>query len=235
MSTMPSRAEDRGKTENELGSRLRAARAKRGLALRELARRLGISASALSQIETGKSRPSVQTLYAIVSELEISLDSLFGEVPDVPESIDPVTPRQPKTGGEANGGQGSLASRVQRVGDRAALHLNSGVKWERLTRYHDPSVDFLRMVYEVGGASSADNKLVRHNGREYGIVNEGELEVTVGFETYLLRPGDSISFDSNEPHMLRNPGDVPAEATWFVIGRRQSDPRSPLFGESDSP
>src|SRR5581483_4503567 len=57
--------------------RLREARERAGLSLRQLARRLDISASALSQIETGKSRPSVRTLYALVSQLNLSLDELF--------------------------------------------------------------------------------------------------------------------------------------------------------------
>src|SRR5512133_932625 len=61
-----------------VGQRLRAERERHGLSLRELARRLAISPSALSQIETGRSRPSVGTLYTIVTELEISLDELFG-------------------------------------------------------------------------------------------------------------------------------------------------------------
>src|ERR671935_1070131 len=61
-----------------VGQRLRAERERHGLSLRELARRLAISPSALSQIETGRSRPSVGTLYAIVTELGMSLDELFG-------------------------------------------------------------------------------------------------------------------------------------------------------------
>ena len=54
-----------------VGVHLRARREEQGVSLRELARRLSISPSALSQIETGKSRPSVSTLYAIVSELRM--------------------------------------------------------------------------------------------------------------------------------------------------------------------
>ena len=57
--------------EEDVGPRLRAYREQRGLSLRELARRLGVSPSAISQIETGKSRPSVSTLYSIVSELGV--------------------------------------------------------------------------------------------------------------------------------------------------------------------
>src|SRR3954471_1052799 len=64
-----------------VGPELRARRTAKGLSLRALARKLEISPSALSQIETGKSRPSVSTLYAIVSELGMSLAELFGGTP----------------------------------------------------------------------------------------------------------------------------------------------------------
>src|SRR5579871_416909 len=57
-----------------IGAQLRARRAESGMSLRELARRLDVSPSLVSQIETGKIQPSVRTLYAIVSELGLSLD-----------------------------------------------------------------------------------------------------------------------------------------------------------------
>src|ERR671935_2593980 len=62
---------------DDVGRRIREHREQSNLSLRELARRLGISPSAISQIETGKSRPSVSTLYSIVTELGMSLDELF--------------------------------------------------------------------------------------------------------------------------------------------------------------
>jgi transcriptional regulator with XRE-family HTH domain len=67
----------------ELGPRIRRRREMRDISLRELARRLGLSASAISQIELGKSQPTVDTLLAVASELEISLDELF----DLPPSM----------------------------------------------------------------------------------------------------------------------------------------------------
>ena len=65
-----------------LGERLRQRRLERRISLRELARRLGISASLVSQIETGRLQPSVRTLYAIVSELGVSLDEVFASADD---------------------------------------------------------------------------------------------------------------------------------------------------------
>jgi transcriptional regulator with XRE-family HTH domain len=60
-----------------MGERLRAARLARNLTLRELAQRLGVSPSMISQIETGRASPSVSTLYSIASELDVSLDELL--------------------------------------------------------------------------------------------------------------------------------------------------------------
>ena len=75
---------------------------------------------------------------------------------------------------------------VQRAGSHSALDLESGVRWERLTAENDPDVDFLYATYEVGGASSPDGDLLRHSGREFGIVVRGQLGVRVGFEEHVL-------------------------------------------------
>ena len=190
-----------------VGQRLRAERERRGVSLRELARRLAISPSALSQIETGRSRPSVGTLYAIVTELDMSLDELFGS----------------RRAAEPAETAGSL---VQRRDERRGLDLESGVRWERLTPTPEPDADFLYVVYEVGGASSRPGTHMRHMGREYGIVLSGRLRVTIGFdEEHELGPGDSIAFESSRPHRLENAGEEPVEAIWFVVGRSGSDAR----------
>lgn len=190
--------------DDDVPRRLRAERERRGISLRELARRLAISPSAISQIETGRARPSVATLWAIVTELGMSLDDLFA-----PEGGASGAPTLPVVSAEA----------------REALQLATGVRWERLTANADPDVDFIWVVYDVGGSSSPDDGFIRHAGREYGLVLSGRLEVTVGFETTLLGPGDSISFESTTPHRLRNAGEEPVTGVWAVVGRR-SDPRA---------
>jgi transcriptional regulator with XRE-family HTH domain len=209
---------------DDVPQRLREAREASGLSLRQLAKRLDISPSALSQIETGKSRPSVRTLYAVVSELGISLDELFGH--QAPEAAPDATADAVAAAWIPSG---PIQRPLLREEDRPVLDLDTGVQWQRLTAEHDPLIDFLQVVYEPGGASNAHGKLVRHQGREYGIVLSGELEVTVGFETYKLGVGDSISFNSDEPHVLANRSAAPATAIWFVVGRRGSDPRQPMF------
>lgn len=186
-----------------IGHRLREERIKAGLSQRELARRLGLSPSMISQLETGLSKPSVGTLYAIVTELNLSLDRIIrGE--DYTESV-PI-PEQSR---------GPLV----RPQDRQVIDLDSGVRWEELTATSEEGIDFLLATYEVGGASTPDESLMRHEGREYGYVISGRLGIKIGFQEYELGPGDSIAFDSTRPHRLYNTGDVPVQAIWFVVGR----------------
>ena len=206
--------------EASLGARLREEREHRGLSLRELARRLEVSPSLVSQIETGKTQPSVRTLYAIVSELGVSLDDIFnpsnGDLGG--RSVLVERRRSARVPGEMPTSAESVG-RVQRAADRRLIDLGSGVRWERLTTWNDRDVDFLYAIYEAGGSSSPDGSLMRHNGREFGIVLAGSLGVTVGFEEYVLEAGDSIAFDSNIPHRLHNDGDEVVTAIWMVLGR----------------
>ena len=108
---------------------------------------------------------------------------------------------------------------VVTAGQRRRLVLDSGVTWEQLSPMREAAVDFLFVRYAVGGSSVGNQELTRHSGVEYGYIISGTLEVSLGFETYEVNAGESISFDSATPHRLTNRGDVPVEAIWFVHGR----------------
>ena len=64
---------------SHIGPRLRAERERQGLSVREIARRIGVSASLVSQIERDKVTPSVSTLWALVRELNLSMGDLFDD------------------------------------------------------------------------------------------------------------------------------------------------------------
>ena len=198
----------------DVGDRLREERKRQGISQRELAARLGLSPSLISQIETGRSKPSVSTLYAIVTELRLSLDRLF-RGPE--EEIGPED-----DGSDASRrASGISAGAVVRPEDRHVIELESGVRWERLTGDPDDEVDFLYVVYDVGGASAVNSTLMRHSGREYGYVISGRLGLQVGFGKHTLGPGDSIAFNSTQPPRLWTIGDEPVHAIWCVVGREE--------------
>jgi transcriptional regulator with XRE-family HTH domain len=196
---------DRASKSSKVGSRLREERERHGISLRELARRVGVSPSLVSQIELDRVNPSVSTLYTLVTELGMTMSDVFGEV--VPPSA-PITRRT-----------GDTDSPVASPDTRRVVNLASGVRWERLTPHSDPELEFLYVVYPVGGESCAEDALMTHAGREYGYVTSGTLGVRVGFDEYELGQGASIAFDSSSPHRLWTIGNEPVHAIWVVLGR----------------
>lgn len=181
---------------SSLGPRLRAIRLRRGLGLRELARRLDLSPSAISRYENGKMQPSVRTLYAFASELHVTVDEvLFG------------------------GGRTPDRLGFQRADERPRITLESGVTWKRLMLWPDEDVEFVEATYEPGGGSCPDESLVSHDGHEFGHVLSGTLRVVVGFDELLLGPGDSVTFPSTTPHRVSNDGTETVRAIWVVRRR----------------
>jgi len=210
------------------GERLRRRRLDLKVSVRELARRLALSPSLISQIERGKASPSVATLYAWTSELGLSMDALFSQSGDAPafarrptgSVFAEVLSQGPPGAGPARGEHNP----VVHPADRDAIRLASGVRWERLNPASDPDVDHLYVVYQPGGASCEPDALIRHPGHEYGYVISGTLEVTLGFQSHALEAGDAISFSSTVPHRLACVGGEPVHALWCVIGRRGAAP-----------
>ena len=187
-----------------LGAVVREHREQAGLSLRQLAQRLGVSASLLSRIENGKAQPSVTTLYGLTAELHISLDELTSPSPSAP------------TGRPAAGEAGTV---VRHSGDRPVVPIGAGVHWQLLDSRSDPELELLLLDYEPGATSSEDDAMLIHAGSETGIVLSGTLLITVDGTTHRLGPGDSITFDSSVPHRFRNDGEEPVRAVWLNLGR----------------
>lgn len=197
-----------------VGERVRSARTAAGLTVRELGRRIGVSASHVSQVERGLGAFSVPALYAAASELGVSMNDLLaaqgGMVPDaapeaVPDGIRDLV----------------AAGIVQRAEDHPTIKLSSGPRWSRLTAVGESDAEFLEVIYAPHTESPVEH--IHHAGREYGIVISGSLDVEVDGVTSMLETGDSIMFDSHRPHRFWNDGDVEVRAIWFVRGRGAND------------
>jgi transcriptional regulator with XRE-family HTH domain len=132
---------DRGFEASKVGSRLRTERKRLGIGLRELARRVGVSPSLVSQIELDRVNPSVSTLYALVTELGMTMGDVFGDIRPGERAV-----LQLRSG---------LAKRPE---TRRVISLSSGVRWELLTPDSDRDVEFLYVVYPIGAASCAEGR-----------------------------------------------------------------------------
>lgn len=216
-----------------IGEKLRTVRQKRQMSLRELANKAEISASMLSQIETGKVFPSVRSLYTIANALGVPMDYFFPEQNNG---------RMPPNGSQANTQEGLTASELRdaRVNHktgitkefaspagasapvvhprtRPTIELNGGVTWSRLTAMAEQGAEFLEIAYAPGAMSGAN--MSHHEGREFGLILEGEFVVELGFESYTLHQGDSIIFESTVPHRLINKSDQLTRAVWVVLSK----------------
>jgi quercetin dioxygenase-like cupin family protein len=169
----------------------------------------------ISQIENGKSQPSVSTLYAITTALGVSIQEVF-DAPLREPAEDAADP--PTTVLEALGSsRGRRIGPIVRAKERQVLTLDTGVFWERLGELPPHSIDFMLVTYPPGGTSSGGGGLMRHTGSEFGYLVSGELVLTLGFEEIHLSAGDAISFESTAPHSYRNEGTTPAVGVWFVV------------------
>lgn len=204
-------------TESEwltVGERIRSSREATGMSIRELGRRIDVSASHVSQVERGLASFSVRALYNVVSALGISMDSLFeGDAPggarDTPPLDEKVATAQNTSLDEAG--------IVLRHAARPAIKMKAGPRWERLTPRPEEGAEFIEVNYDPAPGAAPPEDVIRHVGREYGVIVSGVLNARVGFSQAEMFPGDSIAFDSSIPHRFWNSSAEPVTAFWFVL------------------
>ncbi|MCC2316116.1 helix-turn-helix domain-containing protein [Cellulomonas xiejunii] len=187
----------------QLGARLRGLREERGLTLREVGARLGISASAVSQIERGVLRPSVNRLFELVTAMDATLVDVFGGTSGAPD-VELSTPVP----------EGYVVRRAVEV---ESVTLEGGVVYRRLSPGVSHDVDFFESTYPPHTVAGRQHELVTHVGYEIGTVVRGELTVDFADERVVLRAGDTISYACTTPHRLSNRSDDVTVATWLIV------------------
>ena len=202
-----------------LGERIRALRERRQMSLRGLAAAVQVTPSLISQIERGRTNPSIGSLYAIARVLDVSVDSLLeGRSGLDDEAAVPGTGKTSAERPDETPPGEPFVMPVMRRTRRKRVNIEGhggDISWELLTVRPEKSADFLEITYAPGASSALS--LMRHEGREYGLILEGELWVSLGFGEAVMGPGDSIGFSSRTPHRFENRGSVPVRAVWFVL------------------
>lgn len=201
-------------TATAIGERLMELRKKRKLSMRELAERSGASTSLISQVETGKTNPTVAKLQNLATALGVPVNYFFDSHDEPPPDPHALALREE----EANGAppddvpvHTGVPLDVVRGYDRETIELSDGVTWERLTPHGRAGIEFLEVTYEVNAHSGP---LASHYGEEFVQVLQGALEVEFAFNRVVLAAGDSLVFDSTVPHRVTSVGDVPMKAIW---------------------
>lgn len=174
-----------------LGANLRRFRVRRGLSLERFARECRVSRAMLSQIELGRSAPTINVVWKISNALRVPFSALIAEQAQ-PSSV-----------------------AVLRASDAKVLaNQRGGFTSRALFPFGSPRhVEFYELRLAGGGAEEAHPHAP--GTAEYLVVSEGALELEIAGERVSLGAGDAVVFEADVPHAYRNPG--AGETRMFLV------------------
>ncbi|SHI14663.1 HTH-type transcriptional regulator PuuR [Ferrimonas marina] len=163
----------------QLGPRIAYLRKQYQMSQRELAERADITHSAISAMENSKVSPSVSSLHKLVQVFGLSLAEFFTlDEPDRPTQVVLKPEQLIELGNEA-----------------VSMKLVCDGRPNR-------QLGFLLERFEPNTCTGTER--IRHEGEEAGTVLEGEIELTLGDQTHLIRAGESYLLDTSIPHKFTN-------------------------------
>jgi transcriptional regulator with XRE-family HTH domain len=176
----------------DVATSLHELRTTRGISMRTLAAKSGLSANALSMIERGKTSPSVSTLYKLADALGVSITSFFGTQAEKKQTV------------------------FLKSDERTRMPFTRGV-FEGLGGTHFSGRVEPFMLTLESGASSGTRSIV-HTGHEFVFCLRGKLEYQVDKQVFQLEAGDSLLFASKLQHKWKNPGNTVTTALIIISG-----------------
>jgi transcriptional regulator with XRE-family HTH domain len=203
---MTEAADDANELESSIGARLRTLRTEHGFSIRALAERAEISSSVISEMERGKTEPSISTLKRLAAALGTSITYFFTTPSQVNGHVVRAGARKQVSfkyhaDNEGNNSEG-----------RSSI-MARGVHFEVASPDSSEVLEAIYGRYEPG--ASTGDELYTHEGEEWGMVLSGRFKVTLADEVHFLDPGDSIWFHSNIPHKIENVGRGVSEYIWI--------------------
>lgn len=181
----------------DVGQRLRVLREERGISMRALARRSGLSANALSMIERGLTSPSVSTLNKLANALEVPITAFFRQEPVREQVV------------------------FRKAADRTRVPFMRGLMEGLGGELFVGRMEAFLLTMESGGSSGPHGMI--HTGHELVFCLRGTLEYEVDGQRYLLEPGDNLIFAAQLMHRWRNPGDAVTNAIVVISSFEDSE------------
>jgi transcriptional regulator with XRE-family HTH domain len=176
-------------SEMHVGRRVRAVRDKRGLSLRALAERSGLSVNTISLIERGSNSPTVASLQLLAQALDCPITEFFRDTSD--ETTIHVRREE----------------RVRyRRGGVDVESLGAGLRDQQLEPF---------LVTVLAEQGNDDQDLITHDGQEFVYCVEGAIEYQIGAEVFRLEAGDSLLFEASQAHRFHN--SAPTEAVVLFV------------------
>lgn len=178
------------KKKENLGDRIRKAREMRGLTLKDLSSRTGISVEALRRVESNETIPPLGELIKLGKAVEMKMGYFISPGVEKPMVVVRSDSRP-------------AISRFGKVRSEKYGYFYESLASDKGNRFMEPFL--ITMV------PSEVKELSNHDGQEFIFVLEGEMKAQVGDQVEILRAGDAVYYDSNCPHLVKCAGNKPAK------------------------
>ncbi|MDR1904494.1 MAG: cupin domain-containing protein [Treponema sp.] len=202
-----------------LGTRIRAQRIKHNMKISKLADITGLTSSTISQVERALISPSIATLKKLCDAMHIPISYLF-------EDADAADQEEAAERNGSSGAGPDLAAHLKMYAsfnlmglspvvhkeERKILSPNPGVRFYLLNPNLAGPTELIYNEYDPGAGTGPG--LYTHPGAECGLILSGELVVQIKDDIYTLKEGDSITFNSSDPHSKNNLSDVMCTCIW---------------------
>ncbi|MGE7946288.1 helix-turn-helix domain-containing protein [Lysinibacillus sp. NPDC093688] len=177
-----------------LGENIRRIRKEKHYTIEKIAEKTGLTASFISQFERSLTDGSVATIKKIADALELPVSALFSDNEVYPQIIEDVS--------------------IVRKDRRKKMSYPDGRLTDYMLTTGEGKLQVLLCEVEVGGCSGSQ---YNHAGdEECIIILEGQMEITIDTNTYILNIGDTINFPSHKPHAWRNIGKETLKVIWII-------------------
>lgn len=173
-----------------LGQRIRKARETRGLTIKDISSRTGIDMSTLKFIESDKVAPPLGQLIRLGKALAMKMGYFISPGVDKPMTVVRKDQRRP----------------VARHGEKKSAqygYVYESLAPEKANRAMEP--------FMVTLLTTEAEEFSTHDGQEFIFVLDGDIKVQVGDHAEVLKPGDAVYYDSNQPHLVKANGDKKAK------------------------
>ncbi len=180
----------------DLGARLKELRTRRSISQTELARRVGVTPSNISQVENDLIYPSLPALIKIAEILSVEVSAFFQNIPGAGQPV------------------------IFPASDATPLHFpylaRNDVAAKRLTPIDfDPRAE--PCLIEIPAGAKLNSHFFIFKGEEMGYLLAGRLQIKLDRTLHMVNPGDVVYLTASIPSGWRNPGDEPARLLWIKI------------------
>ncbi len=167
----------------KVGERVRMVREERGLSLNDISRRTGIDVQILEQVEDGSVAPPLGTVIRLAKALDMKMGYFISGEENQPYTI-------------VQQGDRKVVSRYDSEKDKQYGYEYESLAPHKKDRHMEPFLVTL-------SPSKTEEERSTHDGQEFIYVIRGQMEVRLGDEVHVLKPRDSIYYDSTMPHLVK--------------------------------